>query len=132
MSDLQFSMNGRAYAVAIIARRPHLVVEIDGRRLTVREPADGLLQIDGQAMALERAMDGDIAHVRLAGRTAAVSYVDPAMAAGDEALHAGDVIAAMPGTVGASSCRRRRHGCRRRCHCHHRKHEAAIAPNGVS
>ncbi len=99
MSVLRFSMNDRFYDVLIVARRPDLVVEIDGRRYGVREAADGSIDIDGQRLAFERAIAGDVAHVRVGGRSAAVGYLDPAAAAGEAGHGAAVIRATMPGTV---------------------------------
>jgi len=99
MSALRFSMNGQIYDVTIVARRPELVLDIAGRQYHALECADGSIEIDGQVLSFERAMDGDVAHLRLAGRTVAVAYWDPAAGAADEAHGAGAIRATMPGTV---------------------------------
>jgi len=99
MSALRFSMNGQNYDVTIVARRPGLVLDIAGRQYRALECADGSIEIDGQVLSFERAMDGDVAHLRLAGRTVAVAYMDPAAGAADEAHGAGAIRATMPGTV---------------------------------
>jgi len=99
MSALRFSMNGQIYDVTIVARRPELVLDIGGRHYRALENVDGSIEIDGQVLAFERAMDGDVAHLCMAGQTTKVAYLDPAAGAADEAHGADAIRATMPGTV---------------------------------
>jgi acetyl/propionyl-CoA carboxylase alpha subunit len=97
-----FSHNGQTHTVTILARRPHLVLSVDGRRHVVQDVAGhagGTLAIDGEAVTFAHARTDAAVAVRLGGATHRMVWQDPrAAAAGHTA--ADDVIRApMPGAV---------------------------------
>lgn len=89
--------------VTILARRPELVVSIDGRRLTVQNPGtegDGRKQlvVGGQNMSISRAQTAAGLVLRNGGRTFSANLLD----AGEDGAGAGasgDIRAPMPGVV---------------------------------
>lgn len=100
---LKLDLDGTVHHVTILARRPHLVLSIDGRRHVVEnldEAGDGsrALTVDGEPVAFARAGSADGAIIRLDGRSFALQRRDAA-----EASAAGGganvVRAPMPGTV---------------------------------
>lgn len=95
-------IDGEEHQIDILARRPHLVVAIDGRRITVADPGsegDGLdrLTIDGADMAVARAQTATGLILRTQGRT----FHADLLAEGEDAAAAasGDLRAPMPGAV---------------------------------
>lgn len=100
---LKLDLDGTVHHVTILARRPHLVLSVDGRRHVVQgldEAGDGSrrLTIDGEPVAFVRAGSADGAIIRLDGRSFALRRRDAAevSAAGGGA---NVVRAPMPGTV---------------------------------
>jgi len=97
-----FTRNDQTHSVTILARRPHLVLSVDGRRHVVQDAAAlaaGRLVIDGDPVAFDHARSGAAVAVRLAGATHRLVWQDPRAAAAGHAA-ADDVIRApMPGTV---------------------------------
>ena len=100
---LKLDLDGIVHHVTILARRPHLVLSVDGRRHVVQgldEAGDGSrrLTIDGEPVAFVLAGSADGAIIRLDGRSFALRRRDAA-----EASAAGGganvVRAPMPGTV---------------------------------
>lgn len=100
---LKLDLDGTVHHVTILARRPHLVLSVDGRRHVVEnldEAGDGSrsLTLDGEPIAFARAGSADGAIIRLDGRSFALRRRDAA-----EASAAGGganvVRAPMPGTV---------------------------------
>jgi len=100
---LKLDLDGTVHNVTILARRPHLVLSIDGRRHVVEnldEAGDGSRQltVNGDPVAFARAGSADGAIIRLDGRSFALRRRDAA-----EASAAGGganvVRAPMPGTV---------------------------------
>lgn len=88
--------------VDIIARHPHLVLAIDGRRVTVDDPGHGepgrdRLVIDGVPLTVARAATVTGVVLRADGRTVAADIPALGDAAGGAA--SGDLRAPMPGTV---------------------------------
>lgn len=101
---LKLKLADAIHDVTILARRPHLVVSVDGRPYTITNSGNladgsGVLGIDGADIAFDRIISGGKALVRLAGRTSTIHVVDPL----DEAEGAGagrdDILAPMPGAV---------------------------------
>ena len=95
-------LDGVEREVDIVARRPQLIVSIDGRRVTVGDPggdADGLdrLQIGGRDLPLARARTLAGLTLRANGRT----YNAELLGAGDDAGAgaSGELRAPMPGAV---------------------------------
>ena len=97
-----FTLNGQTHRVEIIARRPHLVLSVDGRRHVVQDAsalAAGRLVVDGETVAFDHARTGSAVSVRLDGTTHRLTWQDPRAAAAGHAA-ADDVIRApMPGAV---------------------------------
>lgn len=100
---LKLELDGTVHHVTILARRPHLVLAIDGRRYVVQsldEAGDGhrQLTLDGKPIAFSRAGSVDGAIVRLEGRSFALRRLDAAAEA-SAGGGANIVRAPMPGTV---------------------------------
>ncbi len=100
---LKLTLGGEPHALEILARRPDLVLAVDGRRLRVADhgTAGGVrtIEIDGHRVDFIEARDGNTVHLRLAGRTWAISLVDPRDAAGEHTGGADEIRAPMPGAV---------------------------------
>ena len=101
--DFNFTLDTVEHAVSIRARRPTLVVDIDGHGHTAHEyaSADGasVLEIDGRRHHVWRVWEGDRLHLRIDGRTFSVGYAD-AIVAAQQAAGTDDVLRAdMPGVV---------------------------------
>lgn len=97
-------LDGEPRSVEIIARKPSLIVEIDGRRRTVEmvEDEDGYRAISfgGLPHEFESVSDGETAWVRsVSGRTYQLSVEDPIAAAQDLGAAADEIRAPMPGSV---------------------------------
>ena len=74
---LKLDLDGTVHHVTILARRPHLVLSVDGRRHVVEgldEAGDGSrrLTLDGAPVAFARASSADGAIIRLDGRSFAL------------------------------------------------------------
>ncbi len=100
----KLTLAGRSHEIAILRRRPHLVVSIDGREHEIdRLPDSGdgrrLLGVDGDGVPFARAGLNGTQFVRLGGRTFEIGLVDAF--AGEGAGGGGqDVVKApMPGAV---------------------------------
>ena len=101
--DFKFMLDAVEHAVSIRARRPALVVGIDGHAHVAHEmtTADGanVLEIDGRRYQVWRAWEGDRLHLRIDGRTFSVGYED-AIVAAQQAAGTEDILRAdMPGVV---------------------------------
>lgn len=97
-------LDGQAVTVAILARRPHLVVAIDGRRHVVDATCDGRdgaqnIVVDGHPLSFVRAATNDAVEVRLDGQTLTARPVDAVADAIATGSGANAVKAPMPGTV---------------------------------
>lgn len=95
-------VDGVERQVDIIARRPHLVLAIDGRRITVQDPGTGdtgrdRLVIDGIPLTVARAATVTGAVLRCDGLTFVADI--PALGAAAVGAASGDLRAPMPGTV---------------------------------
>ena len=96
-------LDGHERELAVLARRPHLVISVDGRILTVQDPGtegDGrdTLIIDGTEMSLARVQTASGLVLRSGGRTFAADL----LVAGDDGSGdgaSGDIRAPMPGAV---------------------------------
>jgi biotin carboxyl carrier protein len=97
-----FVLNGRTHRVEIVARRPHLVLSVDGRLHAVRghhRLPDGLPEDDGAPLAFAHARSDAAVAIRMDGTTHRLTWIDPRAAAAGHAA-ADDVIRApMPGVV---------------------------------
>ncbi|MCV0397898.1 MAG: hypothetical protein K5872_10345 [Rhizobiaceae bacterium] len=95
---LQLRLKGREHSIEIVARRPELVLRIDGveHRVAVMP---GAVMLDGRAYLFDEGVTGDRHFVRIDGRTFDLEAVDPDLE--EEAAAGGlDVIRApMPGAV---------------------------------
>ncbi|MCP4565080.1 MAG: acetyl-CoA carboxylase biotin carboxyl carrier protein subunit [Bosea sp.] len=101
---LKLDLDGTLHHVTILARQPHLVLSVDGRRHVVEnldEAGDGSrsLSLDGEPVAFARAGSADGAIIRLGGRSFALRRRDAAAEASAAGGGANVVRAPMPGTV---------------------------------
>lgn len=101
---LKLKLDEDVHVVEILARRPHLVVRIDGRLHTLCDlgPAEdgfGTLNLDGAPVSYGRLGGTGTALVRLDGRTLAVEVVDPFDGADGAGGGRDEVLAPMPGAV---------------------------------
>ncbi|GGF52451.1 hypothetical protein GCM10007301_09930 [Azorhizobium oxalatiphilum] len=101
---MKMKLGDDLHEVKIIARRPHLVVSIDGRHHTIDDPGrecdgPGTLVLDGAAVSFARVSSGGSVLLHLDGRAIAVEVIDPL----DEAEGSGhgrdEILAPMPGAV---------------------------------
>lgn len=97
-------LDGVAHSVDIVARRPHLVLRIDGRLHTIHaqndgRAGDGEIVIDGERVHATRGFVGETQYVRVGGRTfeARVDTFEGSGTGGGAALDA--IKAPMPGAV---------------------------------
>lgn len=103
-TSFPFVLDGQTHTVTIRARRPALVVEVDGRCYTVveeatQDAAEVRLTIDGHAHCVRRVHDTDRVHLELDQRTWSVGYED-ALTAAQHEVGGDDVLRAdMPGVV---------------------------------
>lgn len=100
----KLNLAGRVHEVTILARRPHLVLSVDGRRHVVDGgeacgDGRGQLTIDGSAVDFVRAETADGVVLKLAGRTLDLRRVDAASVGGGSGSAAHVVRAPMPGLV---------------------------------
>ena len=97
-------LDGEPSEIEILARRPRLVLRVNGRVYTVeaREaggPGTGTLRIDGEAVSHARAQIGETQFLRLHGRTFEARVASLAGAGGRAGGGADAVKAPMPGVV---------------------------------
>lgn len=98
-----FLFGGQSHRLTILARRPHLVVAVDGRAYRVEDPGrvgDGVqgLRIAGEDLRLARVVEGDLVSLHAAGQGWQIRWRDGGGAAGAQ----GDLSslrAPMPGAV---------------------------------
>ena len=101
----EFTLGEDAHAVSIAARRPDLVMTVDGRRYTVQEAGalneDGcaLLTVDGRSYQVWRTWEGNRIHLRIGNRSFSVGYEDAITAAQHHAGGDDTLRADMPGVV---------------------------------
>ncbi len=103
-TSFPFTLDGQTHSLTIRARRPALVVEVDGRCYTVSEDASGVpgestLLIDGRPHRVARTRESDRVHVKLDRTTWSVAYEDPVTAAQHDAGGDDVLRADMPGVV---------------------------------
>lgn len=99
---LKFSVEGEAREIAIVKRKPCLVVRIAGRDYEVAEEPGRAprrrMRVNGRSVDFVTARDGTTSFVRADGRTWRISAIDPrdnsAGAAGGS-----DIRAPMPGVI---------------------------------
>lgn len=99
---VSFTLNGQTHRVEILARRPHLVLSVDGRRHVVQDMsgmAAGHLWIDGTPVAFDHARVGAAVSVRMEGATHRMTWQDPRAAAAGHAAGDDVIRAPMPGAV---------------------------------
>lgn len=104
---LKLLLGSEATEVEILARRPGLVVAVDGRRHQVallRDPEGRqALSIDGRRVEFVAAADGNRRFLRLGGRVFTVTLVDPRDAAAGAVASGDEIRAPMPGSVVSQS-----------------------------
>lgn len=99
----KLELGGKTHALTILARRPHLIVSVDGRRYEIAdagEAGDGerIFTLAGKTIRAARAETMDGALVRIDGRSFAIRRVDAAAeASAGGGAHV--VRAPMPGIV---------------------------------
>jgi len=103
-TSFPFTLGGQTHTLTIRARRPALVVEVDGRCYTVREhpsaaPGESTLRIDDRLHEVTRTRESDRIHVKLDRTTWSVGYEDPVTAAQHDAGGDDVLRADMPGVV---------------------------------
>ena len=97
-------MNGEPHSVELIARKPELILSIDGRRIAVEKLGDesGVvsLLLDGMPHDFDAARDGGEIWLRDGeGQTFRASVEDPIAAAQESGAAADEIRAPMPGSV---------------------------------
>ena len=97
-------LDGAVHEIEIVARRPHLVISVDGREHEVsargtREDGRQSLEIGGVSVHVTRAHSGDRQIVRLGGRTFEARLLDPRSEADQSGAGQDHVRAPMPGAV---------------------------------
>lgn len=97
-------LDGQEHEIAIVRRRPHLVLRVDGRDHEVRgHSAQALgrqtLMIDGAEIEFVRAEAGERQFLRLDGRSFEAKIVDPRSSAGGVDAGQNSVKAPMPGAI---------------------------------
>ena len=97
---LTLLLDGEPCEIEILARKPRLVLAVNGRAYTVEPMAgDGMVRIDGETVAFARAESGDTQFLRMAGRTHVAEIARQGGAAGGGGHGADAVKAPMPGLV---------------------------------
>jgi acetyl/propionyl-CoA carboxylase alpha subunit len=97
-------LDGVVHEIEIVARRPHLVISVDGREHEVsatgtRDDGRQSLEIGGVSIHVTRAHSGDRQIVRLGGRTFEARLLDPRSEADQSGAGRDHVRAPMPGAV---------------------------------
>jgi 3-methylcrotonyl-CoA carboxylase alpha subunit len=103
---LHLTLGGETHAIEIVRRKPHLVLDVDGRRYEVVEAVDhgvGLLVVDGGPVAVARALveEGprETCFVRIDGRTHEIGLIDPREETARSDSSRDEIHAPMPGAV---------------------------------
>ncbi|MDF1722541.1 MAG: hypothetical protein P1U65_17850 [Minwuia sp.] len=100
----RLDLDGTIHTIDIAARKPEILVEIDGRA-PVEAGCSGnrndlYVEVGPEdTFKVATAQDGDLTWVRMNGRTFRVRIEDPVAAAQDSAGGNDDIRAPMPGTV---------------------------------
>lgn len=99
----KLELDGKIHTLAILARRPHLVVSVDGRRHVIEDAGEAgggerAFRLDGEMIRTTRVETSDGAIARLAGRSHAVRRIEAAASASSGG-GANVVRAPMPGVV---------------------------------
>lgn len=70
---------GETRQISILARKPHLVVSVDGREhvITSQDPDSDTIDINGTSYRFKRAVDGNTGHLWFNGDLTTVELVDP-------------------------------------------------------
>ena len=97
-------LDGGVHEIEIVARRPHLVVSVDGREHEVsvagtRDDGRQSLEIGGLPVHVTRAHSGDREIVRLGGLTFEARLLDPRTQANQSGAGRDHVRAPMPGAI---------------------------------
>lgn len=98
-----FEIDGRTHQVSILARRPHLVLAVDGRPYRIEDlgaPGTGLisLSIEGERLEGARLVDGHEIVLRAEGASHRITWLDGAEEASGASSHS-ELRAPMPGAV---------------------------------
>jgi len=97
--SLTLNFQGQDYCLTVLKRKPHLVVEVDGRAYTVCSEDETGLTVNGQHHAIRRDVHGNAIHVWSEGRLRMVDFVDPRDAAQSSTADDDEIRAPMPGLV---------------------------------
>jgi 3-methylcrotonyl-CoA carboxylase alpha subunit len=96
-------MDGQEHQLEIVARRPELVLRVDGALHIVRPITRGfqlnLIEVDGRQVRFHAASEGAVVHVRCDGRSHRVAIHDPRDARGMVRAAGDEIVAEMPGTL---------------------------------
>jgi acetyl/propionyl-CoA carboxylase alpha subunit len=103
---LHLTLNGERHAIEILARKPHLVLRVDGRAYEIAQWSNEALDemvIQTEAISVARAFVDDSGRetcfIRVDGRSHEVVLIDPrAELAGDDATR-DEIHAPMPGAI---------------------------------
>lgn len=106
----QLILDGEEHDVAIVRRRPHLVLRIDGIEHEFSEiggPGDGLHALKSGKHPIDfiRASDNERQIIRLGGRTFEVDHIDPFSEGMESGGNKDAVRSPMPGTVVSIQCK---------------------------
>ena len=98
-----FELDGTTHAVTILARRPHLVIAVDGRPYRVENPGPKgsgqlSLTIAGQLHEIARLVEGPEIVLREDGRSHRITWIDGAEEGGG-GVSLSELRAPMPGAV---------------------------------
>lgn len=96
--SFDFLVDGERHALEIVARRPALVVRIDGREYRIAATADAIV-VDGERIGLVMARRGDRHYLKLDGRHHEVVAIDPREAVTAGLAGHAEIRAPMPGVV---------------------------------
>ena len=103
---LHVNLNGETHSIAIIRRKPHLVLEVDGRRYELTEWSQGdwgRLVADRAETAFARTLVDESARetcfMRIDGRTHEIVLVDPREELAGADSTRDEIHAPMPGAV---------------------------------
>jgi acetyl/propionyl-CoA carboxylase alpha subunit len=98
-------LGGDEYQVGIIRRSPEVCLDIDGSPLQIGQGSlSSEMTVNGQTHRCITALDGDVCHIRLHGRTIKVELIDPRDATEVGGKGDSNIAAPMPGAVVSTDC----------------------------
>lgn len=100
---IKFIVENKEYPIDIIARKPNLIVAINGRHCEVVDHSASkshrVLEINGRTHKFIEACDGNTAYLKAADRSWIISLLDPRKAAENGTTNTDEIRAPMPGIV---------------------------------